>query len=486
MARLNFSTLADLPSEVKQPQYDVNATTSGIVHIGPGAFHRAHQAVYTDLAMAHGGNWRIDGVSMRSKSLKEKLSGQDNLYSLVVLDNQPYTQIIGAMNNVYVLGEDRDAIMASLTAPATHIVTLTITEKGYCLDNQGKLDAAHPDILHDKDFPGEPVSAIGLLVAALKVRKENGASKITIVSCDNLSDNGSKLGAAVVAFAQLLDSELAAWISKNICFPNTMVDSITPATDDALVSQTAAALGVTDEWPIQREAFTQWVVEDKFSGPRPAWDKVGVTFTDDVHLFEKAKLRVLNGTHSTLAYTGTLCGIDTVFEAISKPDMEAFIRRLLKEEILPTIDAGDKMDLSAYADDILNRYHNKHIRHLLAQIAWDGSQKLPFRILNTVRDRIKAKASFNLLSVPVAAWILFIAKRQAAGETITDPMAERLLSLAEKHSGDTKALTDAVLNERDVFAELSDNQAFRDTVHGQVEKLSNITPETMAACLGEL
>lgn len=486
MANLNASTLATLPREVKLPQYDVASTTSGIVHIGPGAFHRAHQAVYTDLAMAHGGNWRIDAVSMRSKTLKDKLAEQDNLYSLVVLDNQPYTQIIGALNNVYVLSEDRSAIMASLTAPTTHIVTLTITEKGYCLDNQGKLDAAHPDIMHDKDFPDEPVSAIGLLVAALSARKAANTGDITIVSCDNVSDNGSKLGAAVVAFANLLDAELAQWIKSNIAFPNTMVDSITPATDEALVEQTAAALGVTDRWPIQREAFTQWVVEDKFSGPRPAWEKVGVTFTDDVNMFEKAKLRVLNGTHSTLAYVGSLLNIDTVYEAISKPEIEAFVRRLLETEILPTIEVGNKMNLPAYADAILTRYHNKHIRHLLSQIAWDGSQKLPFRILNTLRDRIKAKASFERLCVPVAAWLLFIARRQQAGENITDPMGEHLLSLAEKHQGDTTAFTDAVLNERDVFAELSDNPAFRNTVHKKVQQMASLNNETMAQCLGEL
>ena len=486
MARLNFTTLADFPADVKQPQYDVNATTSGIVHIGPGAFHRAHQAVYTDLAMAHGGNWRIDGVSMRSKTLKEKLAEQDNLYALVVLDNEPYTQIIGSVNHVFVLADDRDAIMASLTAPTTHIISTTITEKGYCLDNQGNLDASHPDIVHDKDFPEEPVSAIGLIVAALAKRKATGTDEVTVISCDNLSNNGSKLGAAVVAFAELQDSELAAWIKANICFPNTMVDSITPATDEALVSQTSAALSVTDEWPIQREAFTQWVVEDKFSGPRPAWEKVGVTFTDDVHMFEKAKLRVLNGTHSTLAYVGSLLNIDTVFEAISKPEIEAFIRRLLAEEILPTIEVGDKMDLPAYADDILNRYHNRHIRHMLSQIAWDGSQKLPFRILNTVRDQIKAGGSIKLLSVPIAAWILFIAKRQQAGETITDPKAEQLFSLAKAHAGDVTALTNAVLDLHDVFAELTDNQDFRQAVHVQVSKLENISVENMAQQLGEL
>ncbi|MEO0368625.1 MAG: mannitol dehydrogenase family protein [Pseudomonadota bacterium] len=483
MASLSFSTLGDLPLAVKKPQYNVNATRSGIVHLGPGAFHRAHQAVYTDLAMAHGGNWRIDAVSLRSKTLKHTLANQDNLYSLAILDEEPYRQIIGAINQVFVLDEDRSAIMASLVSPSTHIISLTITEKGYCLDSQGQLDMNNPDIQHDLNSPQTPVTAIGLLVETLRVRKALALNKLTIISCDNVSNNGSKLGAAVIALAQRRDNELAHWISDTICFPNTMVDSITPATDASLRDQTESALGVRDAWPIQREAFAQWVIEDKFSGPRPAWEKVGVTFTDDVNVFEKAKLRVLNGAHSTLAYMGLLFNFDTVFEAMSHSGIEAFIRRLIDTEILPTIDAGEKIDLSRYAEAILSRFHNRHIRHLLSQIAWDGSQKLPLRILNTIRDRLKANASIHLLAVPIAAWLLFIAMRQNQSETITDPKAEHLLSLAQRHNNDIHAFTDRVLNESDVFAELSNNQTFRTCVHAQVEALSNTSLEI---CLAKL
>lgn len=484
--RLSNQTLGQLPQGIQVPEYDRAERSCGIVHIGPGAFHRAHQAVYTDMAMAFGGNWKITGVSMRSATLKQKLAEQDNLYSLVVLDNEPYVQVIGAFDEILVLDEDRDAIMAALTNPATHIISLTITEKGYCLTSSGELDTSHDDIMHDLANPDRPVSAIGLIVTALRHRFKQGASDITVISCDNLADNGKKLNKAVVQFAEKVQPELAKWIRNHICFPCTMVDSITPATDEALIDLAKTKLGVVDQWPIQREAFTQWVVEDTFSGPRPAWDKVGVTFTDDVAAFENAKLRILNGTHSTLAYVGTLLSKETVFEAISDKALELFIRRLLKEEIIPSIQAEGVMDLAAYAEDILARYQNRHIRHLLSQIAWDGSQKLPFRILNTVRDNLKQGKSANLLCVPIAAWILVIAKRFNEQEKLVDPLAETLLDMAAKFQGDLEGLAAAVLNLPQVFAELTANKWFKDTVMAQVKLLSGMTNDNAMELLEAL
>lgn len=484
--KLNNASLAQLPGAVKVPAYERAKRSRGIVHIGPGAFHRAHQAVYTDMAMAYGGNWRITGVSMRSATLKHKMAEQDNLYSLVVLDNEPYVQVIGAFDSVLVLDEDREAIMAALTDANTHIISLTITEKGYCLTSNGELDTSHPDIMHDLRNPDEPVSAIGLIVSALKHRFEQQQADITVISCDNLADNGKKLGKAVVQFADKLQPELAEWISASICFPCTMVDSITPATDEALIELAAEKLGVEDAWPIQREGFTQWVVEDAFSGPRPAWDKVGVTFTDDVAAFENAKLRILNGTHSTLAYTGILLGKETVYEGITDSALEGFIRRLLTEEIIPSINAEGVMDLASYAEDILNRYKNRHIRHLLAQIAWDGSQKLPFRLLNTVRDNRRLGQQAKLLCVPIAAWILFIAKRDKEQEKLVDPLGETLLALAAQHREDKQALAAAILNLPQVFAELTASKWFKETVLGYVNMLSGLTPDNAATVLGEL
>ncbi|MCY7297200.1 mannitol dehydrogenase family protein [Alteromonas sp. a30] len=486
MSRLSKNTLSTLPQTVLTPEYDLASTETGIVHLGPGAFHRAHQAVYTDMAMKHGGNWRIDAVSMRSKGLQEKLSEQDNLYSLVVLDEKPYMQVIGAFNHIFVLNEQREQVMASMCAASTHIISSTITEKGYCLNGQGDLDVHHADIKHDLANPESPISAIGLLVAVLRQRQISGADQLTIISCDNLSNNGDKLGKAVLAFANLVEPELALWIQENIAFPNTMVDSITPATDEALIALAQEKMGLTDAWPIQREGFTQWVIEDKFSGPRPAWEKVGVTFTNDVHNYEKAKLRILNGTHSSLAYIGSLAGLDTVYNAISQPALAQFIRRLLLEEIIPSIAGADDMNLPQYAEEISQRYHNRHIRHLLAQIAWDGSQKLPFRILDTVRDNLAAGRSITCLCVPLAAWIRFIAWRHETGVELVDPLSSTLLSLAETHKGDLQQLGNAILNLDAVFADLVDHTEFRETVLTQLNTLTSLNEANLSDCLGDV
>ncbi len=477
MSCLSKNTLSQLPAEVIAPSYDLDNTECGIVHIGPGAFHRAHQAYYTELALSYGGNWRIHGVSMRSATLKQKLAKQDNLYTLSVLDNEPSMQIIGAIKSLSVLATDRQEINEILCAPTTHIITLTVTEKGYCLNQHGDLDQAHKDIVHDLANPETPISAVGLLVQTLKTRRALGHSQLTIISCDNVADNGKKLKKAVVGFARLVDDSLGDWIEASIAFPCTMVDSITPATDDAFLTATNTNLGLEDQWPIQREAFTQWVVEDTFSGPRPAWDKVGVTFTNDVSFFEKAKLRILNGTHSTLAYVGSLCDKETVFEAISSPTIRSLIEKLLNTEIIPSLGDNSQIDLQAYAQEIIARYENKHIRHLLSQIAWDGSQKLPFRILDTVRDNIKLGLPFKLLSVPIAAWLVFLCKKSVNGEAITDPKADEFTALAKECEYVPSVFAEAVLNDTSIFAELSDFEQFKHLVLEHVKTLSQLSQE---------
>ncbi|MDO6534526.1 mannitol dehydrogenase family protein [Alteromonas stellipolaris] len=470
--QLSIKTLDQLSRDVAVPDYDLRKSQCGIVHIGPGAFHRAHQAYYTDLALAYGGNWRIHGVSMRSDTLKKALAPQDNLYSLAVVDNTPSLRVLGAIKTLSTLSEDRDVITAALCSPAIKIISLTVTEKGYCLNNTGSLDVENPDIQHDLANPDLPISAVGLIAQALKAREHSGDADVTIISCDNVTDNGKKLAKAVIDFAYYLSPELAKWIQNNIAFPCTMVDSITPATDDEVKSNVSANLGLKDDWPIQRETFTQWVIEDHFSGPRPPWEKVGVTFTKDVTFFEKAKLRILNGTHSTLAYVGLLFGKETVYDAISTPSIQVLISALLEREIIPSIETDYIETLRQYAADIIARYHNKHIRHMLSQIAWDGSQKLPFRILDTVRDNLHANRDINLLCIPIAAWCLFVSRKAKAGESITDPKATALIERATRHAFDPVAVTNDLLNETTIFAELSANSLFRDHVLTQVKTLS--------------
>lgn len=469
--QLSISTLSSLDSSVNTPQYDLENTGCGIVHIGPGAFHRAHQAFYTEKALAFGGDWRIHGVSMRSASLKEALQAQDNLYALCIVDNEPENHIIGAIKSLSTLAHDRDEIVAALVNHQTKIVTLTVTEKGYCLNAQGHLDTDHPDIQADLVNQDTPVSAVGLLVQALKLRKQAGYADITIISCDNVSDNGKKLQKAVTEFATKTDTSLGQWITDNVAFPCTMVDSITPATEDNFKADVAQSLGLVDNWPIQRELFTQWVIEDNFSSDRPQWEKVGVTFTNDVSFFEKAKLRILNGTHTTLAYVGLLLGKETVFEGISSPSIKHLIETLLADEIVPSLGDSASFDLTQYAQDIVSRYENKHIRHLLSQIAWDGSQKIPFRLLDTIRDNIKDKRSIDLLCAAVAAWCLFVNNKAKSGESIVDPLDQSLRSAAALVDFNPIELTKKLLSLDTIFAELSVKESFKAKVIDKVEKL---------------
>lgn len=444
-----------------QPAYDRDRITVGVVHLGPGAFHRAHQAYYFDQLLNNDPRWGICAVSLKSPGVRDALAPQDCLYTLAQLDEETTFRIIGSIVEVLVASEDPPAVFARLAAPMTRMVTLTVTEKGYCLSSDGGLDESHPDIVHDLAHPREPVSAIGYLVEGLRRRFTVGLAPYAVVACDNLADNGWRLKAAVTAFAAKIDPELAAWIAAEGRFPRTMVDSITPATDDALRARVETATGLHDAWPIQREAFTQWVVEDVLGSDAPDLASVGVTLTDDVRGFERAKLRLLNGVHSTLAYAGILRGHQTVFEAISDPVLAKLARDLMVEDIIPTLTAPRGLDLPAYAEAILQRFRNPEIRHLLAQIAWDGSQKLPFRILGTLGEALEAGRSVDRLAVPLAAWMRFIRLRAATGEKIVDPLADKLVAVAAMCTGDARADVAAFVALDAVFpASLAANPAF--------------------------
>jgi len=446
---------------VAQPAYDRDRITVGVVHLGPGAFHRAHQAYYFDQLLAKDPRWGICAVSLKSPGVRDALAPQDGLYTLAQLDEETTFRIIGSIVEVLVAPEDPPAVFARLAAPMSRMVALTVTEKGYCLSSNGGLDESHPDIVHDLTHPREPVSAIGYLVEGLRRRFAVGLPPYAVVACDNLADNGWRLKAAVVAFAAKVDPELAAWIEAEGRFPRTMVDSITPATDDALRVRVEMATGLHDAWPIQREAFTQWVIEDVLGPDAPDLASVGVTLTDDVRGFERAKLRLLNGVHSTLAYAGILRGHETVFEAMSDPVLAKLARDLMIEDIIPTLTAPRGLDLPAYAEAILKRFRNPEIRHLLAQIAWDGSQKLPFRILGTLGEALEAGRSVDRLALPLAAWMRFIRLRAAAGEKIVDPLADKLIAVAATCMGDARTDVAAFVALDAVFpASLAANPAF--------------------------
>lgn len=449
--RLDAASYRAAFPEVALPAYDRDKVTIGVVHFGPGAFHRAHQAYYFDQLLAQDPRWGICAVSLKSPGVRDALAPQDGLYTLAQLDAETTFRVIGSILEVLVAPEDPPSVFARLAAPTTRMVTLTVTEKGYCLTGDGKLDIAHPDIVHDLANPGAPISAVGYLVEGLRRRFLAGLPPYAVVACDNLADNGWRLKAAVVAFAETVDPVLAGWIEGEGRFPRTMVDSITPATDDALRGRIEAATGLSDAWPIQREAFTQWVIEDVLADDAPDLASVGVTLTDDVRGFERAKLRLLNGVHSTIAYAGLLKGHETVFEAISDPALAQIAEDLMVQDIIPTLTAPRGLDLTAYAQAILARFRNPEIRHLLSQIAWDGSQKLPFRILGTVNDALEAGRPVDRLALPLAAWMHFIRRRAASREKIVDPLADRLVETAAACTGDARADVAAFLKLDPVF-----------------------------------
>src|SRR3977135_429405 len=437
---LSQASLARVPRQMKRPAYDRRTVDIGIVHFGPGAFHRVHQAWFVEKLLASDPRWGICAVSLRSTDLRDALVPQDGLYTLAALDGSTSYQVIGALKQTLVAPEDPETVLEQLCAPRTRVVTITVTEKGYCLGADGNLDMAHGDIRRDLRSPHSPTSLIGYLVEALRRRRASGVGPLTIVSCDNLVDNGTRLGRAVQQLAEADDPSLARWIQEKVAFPRTMVDSITPATTDALRERVTEVLRVTDRWPVQREGFVQWVIEDRSAGDIPDWESAGVIVTDDVPAYDRAKLRLLNGAHSSLAYLGLLAGHETVSQAMEDVDLAAFIATMMKRDILPTLKAPRGLDLTLYIQAILKRFRNPAIRHALAQIAWDGSQKLPFRLLGTLHDNLQAGRAIDKLCVPVAAWMHFVRRKAADGEQVVDPLAKQLFDIG-KHC-QNRAATD--------------------------------------------
>jgi fructuronate reductase len=456
MTRISQAAMADLPSSIARPSYDRSAVTPGVVHFGPGAFHRAHQAAAFDTLLAQDPRWGVTGVSLNSRGVADALNPQDGLYTLALLDAQVEYRVIGAIGRV-LTKDDPAAILNALAHTDTRIVSSTVTEKGYCLGGDGALDFAHPAIRADLDAARSsegwvPQSFTGWLVRGLKERRLQGLPGLTVLSCDNLTDNGRKLEAATIALAEAIDPETAQWIADRVTFPNAMVDSITPATDDAVRAQIAAAIGFDDAWPIQRERFTQWVIEDRFAGERPALEIGGVTFASDVRPFETAKLRLLNGAHSSLAYIGLGRGLETVAHAMEDGELARFVERLMREDIAPSVTPPPGLDIATYISDVLARFRNPAIRHLLSQIAWDGSQKLPYRLLDTISDALAAGRPIERLALPVAAWLRFLDHAVRGGRPITDPLAETLMARA----GDWRS----IVAMREVFGELGSEPRF--------------------------
>ncbi|MEO1746989.1 MAG: mannitol dehydrogenase family protein [Pseudomonadota bacterium] len=417
----------------------------GIVHFGPGAFFRAFNAVYTHEAMARsGGDWGILAVSLKSSTARDQLLPQGCVYTSVTRAQSGNRHgIITSVADVKVAPDHPIAVLDVMTNPAVKIVSLTITEKGYCHEpSTGRLNLAHPDIVHDLAHPDAPRTAIGFIVAALARRRHKGHCGFTVLSCDNLPANGKLVRGVVLEFAGLVDVELANWIERNTSFPSTMVDRITPATTPADVADLDAETGYHDPACVVHEAFRQWVIEDDFVGGRPAWEAAGAQYVTSVDAHETMKLRCLNGTHSTLAYLGYLAGHETISDCVADPDFASLCEKLWHHEIIPTLQQPDGEDLKVYCARLLERYRDTAIRHRTWQIAMDGSQKLPQRILGTIADNLVEGIVPSGLCLVVAAWMRYIGGLDEKGGAIDvrDPLADRLKQVNDEASDKVVAL----------------------------------------------
>lgn len=428
----------------------------GIVHLGLGAFFRAHGALYVEEAMAaSGGDWGIVGVSLVRPDQRDRLAPQGFAYTALELGpDGEVPRVVGVVEDVLVAPEDPEAVVALMADPKVRIVSLTVTEKGYCHDPAtGRLNRAHPGIMHDLANPDAPQSAPGFLVRALARRRAAGLRPFTVLCCDNLPDNGATVRGVVVELAELLDPGLAAWIGANGAFPSTMVDRIVPATKPEDIERVAELTGHLDLSPVMHEPFRQWVVEDVFvDGARPDLGAVGVELVRDVRPFELMKLRMLNGTHSSLAYLGYLAGHETIADTVADPVFARFARHLWRAEIIPTLVPPEGTDLEDYAGALLARYANPAIRHRTWQIAMDGSQKLPQRILGTLADDMAAGRPAPGLVLAVAGWMRYVGGVDEAGRPIDvrDPLADRLRALSDGASEPSGRVA-ALLSVREVF-----------------------------------
>ncbi|MEU8264884.1 mannitol dehydrogenase family protein [Micromonospora sp. NPDC048999] len=482
--RLRLDTLARLTRPGQGwtgPDVDPRALRVGVAHLGIGAFHRAHQAVFTELAAAATGrdDWGIAGVTQRSASVREQLMPQDGLYSVLERGaDQVSLRVVGSVREVLFAGADPAAVLDRIADPAVRLVTLTVTEKGYRRGGAGGLDRSDPEVA--ADLAGRPPrTAVGQLVRGLQRRRSQSGAPITVLSCDNLSDNGQVLRALVHDFVDALPSSeatgLADWIAASTRFPSSMVDRIVPATTDKDRTDARRILGLEDRGVIVAEPFSQWVIEDDFAADRPAWERAGAVLTADVAGWEAVKLRLLNASHSLLAYLGALSGYDTIAAALTDDRLAGAVEALMVEDVTPTLRVPDGLDLADYRRQVLTRFANPALRHRTVQVAMDGSQKLPVRVLGTVRDRLSAGAVPRHAALTVAAWMVYVAQgrdRRGRELPLDDPMADRLRAAVAGADGAPQRLVDSLLRVPEIFgADLPEHEEFRAALVDHVARL---------------
>lgn len=471
---LQNATLADLPKAVMRPSYDRQALTPGIIHIGVGNFHRAHQAWYLHRLMQQGKalDWAIIGAGVRAydSAMREKLLSQDCMTTLIELDPaSSQAEVVGSMIDYLPIQDGNAALIARMSQPDIRIVALTVTEGGYFIDPATQsFDASHPDIQHDSQNPQAPKTAFGAMVASLKIRRDTGVGPFTGLCCDNLQGNGDVLRQTVVGLARLSDPDLANWIESNCSFPNSMVDCIVPATGPKEL-ELAQQLGIADQAPVTHENFRQWVIEDKFCANRPDWDAAGATFTDQVHDYEMMKIRILNGGHQVVAVPGELLSVGTIAGCMQNPLIRGLFSKVQNEDIVPHVKAVPGMQPSAYVDLITRRFSNPKIVDTTRRVAFDGSSRHPAFILPVVRDALATGTSVRGLALVEATWARMCEGSREDGSPIeaNDPFWDTLQVQAKLAKDDPMAW----LRMRHIYGDLGQQAAFADDFCAWLELL---------------
>ena len=487
---LSSATLPQI-TRASVPGYDRDTVTAGIVHFGVGGFHRAHQAMYLDRLLAvdpEARTWGVCGVGVRDAdaAMRDALAPQDGMYTLTLKhpDGTVETSVIGSIVDYLFAPDDPEAVVERLADPATRIVSLTVTEGGYNFSPAtGEFDANNPEVVADLSGRAPLRTVFGLVTEALARRRERGVPAFTVLSCDNVQGNGDMARTTFLAFARLRDPELADWIADHARFPNSMVDRITPATPPELAAEVAERTGITDNWPVVAEPFTQWVVEDDFAMGRPPLEKVGVQMVDDVTPYEHMKLRLLNSGHQACCYFGYLLGYRYVHDACVDDDIVALLRRYMQDEGRPTLAALPGVDVDDYIDTLLERFSNPAIADTIARLCQDSSDRIPKWLVPVIRDRIAAGERAPLAAAIVASWTRYAEGVDEAGEPIdvVDPLSERLVPLAIESKSDPLAF----VRDEDLFGDLADHELFTADYLRALDLLRTVgARKTLEAVLG--
>lgn len=462
--KLSDRSLSQLPETVDRPTYDRSKLSPGIVHIGVGNFHRAHQAVYLDELFSKGGSydWAVIGAGVRiaDRAMRDDLAAQDYLTTVVELDPTGLTaRVCGSM--IGFVEPESLSLVEALASPQIRIVSLTITEGGYYIDAKtGAFDVGHVEVIADIENPNTPATVFGIIVAALARRREMGMRAFTVMSCDNLPGNGHAAQNAVVGLAKAISPDLGAWIEENVSFPNSMVDCITPETSDRERKLVSETFGIEDTRPVICEPFRQWVLEDKFVAGRPALETVGVEFVSDVAPYELMKLRILNGGHAAIAYPAALLGIDLVHDAMRDPEVCGYLKKLEYDEIIPAVPEISGVNFSQYFSSVEKRFSNSAVGDTIPRLCQDGSNRQPKFILPIIADRLAAGHSIQGLALEVALWCRYCAGTNEAGQSIEidDPIANDLI----EHALQARTNPTAFLELDTVFGPLGQDDTFRE------------------------